>query len=252
MTMATELNLTSGNKEEFYVCTDGNIYSLPSYVKVVAGVTSCLSIIGSVLLILSYVCFKKTRSKAREIMLNLSLMDFTVACANLIGISMNYNSLLFPIQRATDMRLCVAQGSFGLYSSLSSILWTNALAIYFYVQIILDNDKLTRHCVYWAYVICYGLPLVVTSWFILTKRVGYDPVFSSGWCGLIAETDKFNARNPSVTIFFGYNIFVYITFILIPVIAISLISYLRLAHENLKSVWSMVSIQLICYCLLRI
>ena len=54
-------------------------------VRLIVGVTCFLSIVGAILIILSYVCFKNLRTRAREVLFHLSLMDLGVAAANFIG-----------------------------------------------------------------------------------------------------------------------------------------------------------------------
>ncbi len=54
-------------------------------VRVVVGITCTLSIIGSLLIILSYLCFRDLRSRARLILVHISIMDCGVGLSNLIG-----------------------------------------------------------------------------------------------------------------------------------------------------------------------
>ena len=218
-------------------CEDGNVNYEPVYAKAVAGVTCTLSVLGTVLIFLTYLCFKNLRTKPRELVLHLSLMDFTVAFSNLIGIFVNYNKLLSPHASTPnpnydlDKGFCIAQASFAMYGTLGSILWTNALAVYFYVRVALDNSKLCRQIVFCFYAICYGLPLLVTVWFASTGRLGYDPLYGSGWCTLILHGDD---PNSSFVLFMGINMWVYTTVILIPAISISLICFLNLQVHILR------------------
>ena len=53
--------------------------------RTVVGITCGLSAVGAMLIFLSYVCFKKRRTRTREILVHISVMDFGVALANLIG-----------------------------------------------------------------------------------------------------------------------------------------------------------------------
>ena len=112
-----------------------------------------------------------------------------------------------------------------MYGTLGSILWTNALAVYIYVRIVVNDSQLCRQTVSCFYVICYGLPLIMTIWFASTGRLGYDPLYGAGWCTLILDT---NSSMSSFVLLMGNNMWIYVTIILIPAIAISLICFLNL------------------------
>lgn len=216
-------------------CVDGYVNNVPSYVKDVAAVTCALSVIGSISIILSYVFYKELRNKAREVIVHISLMDLMAASANLIGIIINFDARLYhphgsvqplPEHYDTYNRLCIAQAAFGMYGTLASILWTLAIAVYFYIRIMADNSQVTKRSVYFYYIICYGLPLVMVIWFVTTGRLGYSPVGGSGWCSLITVTDMI--ERDTFTLFFGSSLWIYATFVLIPVIALSLTVHLRM------------------------
>ena len=212
-------------------CEDGNVNYEPVYVKAVAGGTCVLSILGTVLISFTYLCFKHLRNKPRELVLHLSLMDFMVACANLIGIFVDYNKLLYPDASSPnpnydiDNGFCIAQASFAMYGTLGSILWTNALAVYFYMRVVVNNSKLCDRIVYSFYAICYGLPLIMTVWFASTGRLGYDPLYGSGWCTLVLDKDD---PTSSFVLLMGINMWIYVTIILIPAVSISLICFINL------------------------
>ncbi len=196
-------------------CVNGSVNRVPTSVRVVVGVTCLLSMIGAVLIILSYILIRDIRTKAREILVNLSLMDFMAATANLVGIFKTpYHS----------NELCIAQASFAMYGTISSVLWTICVAVYVFVRITLDNSKMVQRTVYGFYVICYGIPLIMTLWFSLTGKLGTDELGGSGWCTLIVHDS--NGPIPFNEVF-GNDIWIYLTMILVPLILISLHFYIR-------------------------
>ena len=228
--------------ETAFNLTEDALYKPPLYMKVMTGIACSLSILGSIAIILSYVCFKSTRNSAREIVLNLSLMDLMVACANLVGITIHYQLSSSSNWSTTSGKFCILQASCSLYGTLGSILWTNALAVYFYINVVIDNDKLKRYCVYCAYTVSYGLPLLIILWYNFTHKLGYYSRFSS-WCTI---TDNNTAPGTihfplHMATFFGYNLWVYVSFILITATSVAVISYMRMAYNNLASVWFLVS-----------
>lgn len=199
-------------------CVNGIVYDIPASIRVVVGITCILSIIGAVLIILSYVLIRDIRTKAREILVNLSLMDFMVATANLVGIftSPGVTGLKDPVTES----LCIVQASFALYGTISSVLWTICVAVYVFVRITLENSKVGQRTVYGFYLICYGIPLIMTLWFSLTGKLGNDKIGGSGWCSIKVKDQIFN-------VVFGNDIWIYLTIILVPLIFISLHFYIR-------------------------
>ena len=216
-------------------CVNGFVNNTPVYVKVIAAITCVLSVVGSVSIILSYVCYKSLRTKAREVVVHISLMDLMAALANFIGIVVNFNALLYTVNNDSTPtgnvnNLCIAQAAFAMYGTLASILWTIAIAIYFYVQIMVEDNKMAQRFVYWFYIVCYGLPLLMTIWFGASGKIGHSPIGGSGWCSLIIEP-KVGERDR-IALFFGNTLWIYLSFILIPVICVSVIAYLRIQVRN--------------------
>ena len=218
-------------------CIEGHINIIPGYIRVIAAITCALSILGAVLIILSYVFFKELRNKAREVIVHISAMDLLTVAANLFGIIINFDSHLYhydkdplPPHYETYNALCKAQATIAVFGNLSSILWTIAIAVYFYICIMTDNKKTAKRSLYFFYLICYGIPLVIVVWFLPTGKLGYAPVGGSGWCSFVINSNSSQYLDSSdiVTLFFGNSLWMYVAFIIIPVICISLIVYLRL------------------------
>ena len=216
-------------------CFDGKLtgevgISAEPGIRTVVSVTCVLSMVGAVLIILSYVLIKDIRTKAREILLNLSLMDFFVAAANMVGILVDFDDTLSH-QNATQGYInldgaCRAQAFIAMYCTISSILWTNCIAIYIYFHIMLEG----RLNVFWTmfafYVLSYGLPLIVNIWFLMSGKLGYSPYGSSGWCSVIVYNHTTNQRYP-LTLVFANDIWIYVTITLVPLIFISLKFHLK-------------------------
>ena len=191
----------------------------------------CLSILGSLLIILSYILFKKRRTRAREILLHISLMDLGVALSNLIGLSVYFDHYYFEHkQNYSDVRasikcLCHTQAFFSFYCTYASILWTIALAGFIYFLITHHKTRIAIHFHRFSYVVCYGLPLLVSLWLILTKKLGYSPLDSSGWCSLITRDLETGEVDRFVTVF-GYDLWVYLAVVTIPILYVSVRSYI--------------------------
>ena len=159
-------------------CVDGSLIGVVTSVRVVVGITCCLSMIGAVLIILSYVLIKDIRTKSRKILLHISLMDFMVAAGNIVGILVNFDDYLYGLEPHTYTVInnaCKAQACINVYSTLSSILWTNCLAVYIYIQNMLMGQSKVKWTMYVFFIISYGLPFIVAIWYVLTGKLGYAP-----------------------------------------------------------------------------
>ena len=209
-------------------------------IRAVVGVTCSLSIIGSLLIILSYVCFKDLRTRARYILVHLSLMDLVLAVSNLVGIAGNFDQRSIESNNNYNQSLpikfngtiyCRIQGLFTLYSTLSSILWTILLAVFVFILVTAGNPKrITKFLMLFCYLLCYGLPLLPSLWAFLHGKVGYAPLQSSGWCALKSHyvyvyfnTSAMNGSGDHVycvhddiyTNFFAYNLWIVMAFCVI-------------------------------------
>ena len=144
------------------------------WLRAVVATVSALSMVGAVLIVLSYVCISSIRTRSREILVHLSLADFGVACANFVGVVVDFDRYIRTCE--VDERswcndvhhLCTAQAFFAGFSTIASILWTLALSVYIYLLVVHEPRKLHTKAVYVCYVLCWGLPLLISLWLVLT------------------------------------------------------------------------------------
>ena len=213
-------------------CRNGTPNAVLPSVQAVVGITCVLSMFGAILIVLSYLLIKEIRTKAREILVHLSLMDFMVAAANFVGVTVNFDQYLsdtkhqYYSERTYNIvnTVCKVQASFAMYGTESSILWTIAISVYIYFRIMFDKKPVARRAVYAFYVICYGLPLIMTLWYSLSGKLGYTRYGGSGWCSLVL-THSNNVYPLDALL--GNDMWLYLTIFLVPVIFISLHFYLR-------------------------
>lgn len=208
--------------------------------RIVVGIFCALSIIGSLLIIFSYVCFKKRRTKAREILVHISIMDLGVALANIIGLSVYFDKYFFiyrfNIPEYID-NLCKAQAFFAGYFTIGSVFWTVSLMTYLYFRIIHSRTKHALYFLRFCYVFCYGFPLVISLWLVLTDRLGYSPYDSAGWCTLITRDPLKHGEVDIFVALFGNELWIYLAIILIPILYISVRLFVS-NKVNPESVWS--------------
>lgn len=224
--------------------------------RAVIGLVCLLSVIGSLLIIFSYVFFKSLRSRARLILVHLSIADLGVGLANLVGNFIYFDRFYFtanevPIHNQTvnvslfsedsdlDMpcvsfhqpsniairQLCVSQAFIAHYFTHASILWTISLAVFLYFLIVHNTTKLANYSLTLSYPLCYLLPLLVCIWLVVTDRFGYSPA-NTGWCSILivnAETDKPDIYAAA----FGYDLWIYLGMILVPILYLAVQLYIR-------------------------
>ena len=200
--------------------------------RAVVGVSCSLSILGSLLIILSYILFKKRRTRAREILLHISLMDLGVALANLIGLSVYFDQYYAShlLDKSNKVPayidgLCRTQAFFAAYCTYGSILWTIALAGFLYFLIIHHKTRIAIYFFWFSHIVCYVLPLLVSLWLVLTKRLGYSPVDSSGWCSLNSRDLSMGKADIFITVF-GNDLWIYLAIVTIPILYLSIRCYI--------------------------
>ena len=167
--------------------------------RVVVGVTCFCAIIGALVIIISYCLDKEIRTKSRQVLVHLSVADMGVALANLIGVIVYFDQYLRECTADMDFLrpsnfnysvkpsysshinvsckalygLCRTQAFAAGYFTLASVLWTQILAVYIYCLVVLPNyvnSKIYVKVVYFAYVFCWGMPLLICFWLIFTGR----------------------------------------------------------------------------------
>ena len=234
--------------------------------RIVVILTCSLSVIGSLLIIFSYACFRHLRSKPREILMHISLMDLGVSLANLIGAAVYFdhyfhapaagisNSSLVPAGSLTPAKpvhyelgpvsqtetptarpaiegLCKAQAFFAGYFTLGSIFWTIFLSMYIYLFLLYfrTKPKLPYYALCTSYFASYGVPLLVSTWLVLTGHLGYGPYNSSGWCTLIIQDPSTGKQNLYVAVF-GNDLWIYMATVLILILYLASRNYI---HKNM-------------------
>ena len=221
-------------------CSD--IYDKSVYVRLVSGVTCGASVVGSVLIILSYLCFKRLRTRVRQILLHISVADAGVATANLVGAAV-YFDRYYHVQCEKDpddgtiiyqlvsprlyiSSLCKAQAFVALYCTYNSILWTVSLAVYLYFILVHHGTLNAKRFLMFAYFFCYGMPLLLSLWALLTGRLGYSPYNSAGWCTVILVDPIHPQERDLFMGVIGYDMWIYLAMVLVSVLYLAMKTFL--------------------------
>lgn len=210
--------------------------------RIIVGITCSLSIIGSLVIILSYIGFKQLRTTTRLILVHISVMDFGVAAANLVGTSVDFNKYYFdsnhgnysrdgwpiivPPKKSTDV-LCQTQAAVAVFSTSGSILWTLCMSIYLYFRIVHHVTPSIARLTLWASTFfCYFLPSLFVVWTLFTNRLGYSPYDSEGWCGE-RMVNIFSGERQIILSIIGYDLWICLIYFLVPILYISILLYIR-------------------------
>ena len=180
-----------------------NYTSANDALEIFSAVTCALSIIGSLVIILSYIFIREIRSKARELLVHISIMNLIYTTANFVGLIVPYDKCLFHRKGREHCNfkwLCEAQAFLGAYGTAGSILWTLGLSLYSYfglARLDIDDHCLIKGIVIVLYVVCYLLPLYPSLWLLLGGHLGFPQSAheGGGWCTVFIENDNKNASN---------------------------------------------------------
>lgn len=227
-------------------CKHGRLDDLlekPLTLRVVVEVVCILSAIGSSIIILSYYCYKEHRTRARYILVHLSVSNIGQVVSNFIGTAANFDSTFRKASnfsydigtwdRSMEEKLCTTQAFFTVYFGVCGMLWTISLAVYLYLVILsMKQTYFTRYFVWLSYVLCYGLPLLISMWLLLSGRLGYAPYSTPGYCGLMTrrpfqEGTKCDPDRDMFGEFLGYDIWIFLTIFLTLLFYMSALCYLK-------------------------
>ena len=208
----------------------------PLYLRVAVDVACILSIFGSSIIIITYFCFKAHQTRARYILVHLSISNLGHVLANFIGEVKNLDGAFasnktfsYDISNLnSEEKFCITQAFATIYFNGCGMLWTICLAVYLYILILsMRQTYFTKYFVWMSYFICYSLPLLVTTWLLLTNRLGYAPYSTPGYCGLVNRRPCDPDRDVFGE-FFGYDLWVSLTILLTMLLYLSALCYLKL------------------------
>lgn len=169
--------------------------------RVSVSITCLLSMFGASLIIGTYVAFKELRTKARQILVQLSIADFFVASSELLGVNINFPKFMEKIcsdyeehdNNITSDLFCQIQGGITVFSTVSSYFWTIAVASYLLMIIVFESQRVGKWLMYMSYPICWGVPAVLVLTLGFLKYLGFRPNLGAGksynhsWCILLQK-----------------------------------------------------------------
>nr|XP_012646924.1 probable G-protein coupled receptor 157 isoform X2 [Microcebus murinus] len=144
---------------------------------------SCaLSALGSGLLVATHALWPDLRTRARRLLLFLSLADLLSAASYFYGVLQDFAGPSWD---------CVLQGALSTFANTSSFFWTVAIALYLYLSIVRTARGPRTDRLLWGFhVVSWGVPLAITVAAVALKKIGYDASdVSVGWCWIDLEAE---------------------------------------------------------------
>lgn len=171
-----------------------NQTSIPKQTAVTTILSSLFSIIGSLLIIVTFVAFREVRTAGRAILVFLAVADFFTAAGYIFGSAVflkYYDALSF--NDSSYLPLCEIQSFITTAFPISSFLWTMNLAVYLFVAIVLRKVQLAKKLMIVFHIIGWGIPLLVCIPAVATGVLGPAESHSSAsWCWV-----RFDQSQPS-------------------------------------------------------
>ena len=119
---------------------------------VLTGIFSALSMIGTVVIIVTYIYYPEIRSKGRHFLVFLSVADFLTAFGNLFGVIWTTNPNSF------SDAYCKAGPAITAFSSVSSNLWNVCMAVYLYLSLVKGYQHSVRKLKVASHALCWMIP----------------------------------------------------------------------------------------------
>ncbi|XP_034337932.2 G-protein coupled receptor 157-like isoform X3 [Magallana gigas] len=166
---------------------------LPPSVLICTFVSSLLSIVGAVVIFITYSLVTVARNQTRRLLVYLTIADLMTAVGNLVGASRyvyiyvikNETEYLFnrQMQNVTTDAVCDVQSFVTTFSSLSSFFWTSIIMIHILMTLITQREwsSLRNRVIY--HFVSWGVPLGITFLALSYDVLGEDFLTSTGpWC----------------------------------------------------------------------
>lgn len=136
--------------------------------------TSALSLLGAIVIIITYYAWKDMQSTSRKILVYISGADCVVVSSFMFGAFLPPN---------TNSPACTAQSLLYTTANLCSIFWTTFMAVFLYISIARKKPKLADKMFYMFHAIGWGVPVLIACIALQAGVLGNDrDIYSSAWC----------------------------------------------------------------------
>ncbi|XP_037354845.1 G-protein coupled receptor 157 [Talpa occidentalis] len=184
---------------------------------------SCaLSALGSGLLVATHALWPDLRSRARRLLLFLSLADLLSAASYFYGVLRDF---------ADSSWDCVLQGALSTFANTSSFFWTVAIALYLYLSIVRAAQGPRASHLLWAFhIVSWGVPLAITAAAVALRKIGYDASdVSVGWCWI-----DLRAEDRVLWMLLTGKLWELLAYVLLPLLYLLIRKHISRAHQALS------------------
>ncbi|XP_005404367.2 PREDICTED: probable G-protein coupled receptor 157 [Chinchilla lanigera] len=184
---------------------------------------SCvLSALGCGLLVATHALWPDLRSRARRLLLFLSLADLLSAASYFYGALRDFAGPSWD---------CVLQGALSSFANTSSFFWTVAIALYLYLSIVRAARGPRADSLFWAFhAVSWGVPLAITVAAVALNKIGYDASdVSVGWCWVDLE-----AEDRLLWLLLTGKLWEMLAYVTLPVLYLLVRKHINRAHQALS------------------
>ena len=217
---------------------------------ILAILSSSASIIGCLLIIITYVCWKDFRTTARSILVFISIADLFTASGYVVGSAIYLHYKIYDKVSATCnhgvedgyKQACEWQSFVTTSSSIASFFWTTILAFYLYMTIVHKMYKFVRRLMPVIYLVSWGVPIVLCTVAMTEGWLGPSLDDTSvSWCFITDDKPKGWHPTGELLLGKGWEMISYILVIFFysaTKIFIELeVSEYRLCYVSFKEMW---------------
>ena len=197
-----------------FTCTGINYTKLETNVPTYFSLISCsLSVVGSLLIFISYFALKGIRNVAQKIITALAVADLFTALGYILA---GWNTLANSSSEKcpTFKDVCQVQSFITSWSSLSSFGWSCALALHFYLLLKVKQKSWLAKLFYWENLFLWLSPLVVLVPLLVTNWLGYSLMAVSNWCFIRSNNNK---KLETALVFLGGKLWEILSYIFVGV-----------------------------------
>uniref|UniRef100_A0A4X1W7S3 G protein-coupled receptor 157 n=2 Tax=Sus scrofa TaxID=9823 RepID=A0A4X1W7S3_PIG len=190
--------------------------------RIVVLLSCVLSALGSGLLVATHALWPDLRSRARRLLLFLSLADLLSATSYFYGVLRDFEGPSWD---------CVLQGALSTFANTSSFFWTVAIALYLYLSIVRTVRGQGASRLFWAFhIVSWGVPLAITMAAVALKKIGYDASdVSVGWCWINLEAEDY-----VLWMLLTGKLWEMLAYIMLPLLYLLVRKHISRAHEALS------------------
>lgn len=164
--------------------------------------SSSFSVIGSLLIIFTFVAYREVRTVGRAILVFLAIADFLTALGYIFGsaLFLHYHPDRYNYSTSENasspydnryVHLCKFQSFVTTFFPISSFLWTANLSIYFFVTIVLRKIQAAKKLIIIFHITAWGIPLLICVPAVATGWLGPAKSHTSvSWCWVRFDTDQ--------------------------------------------------------------